>query len=220
MTKLVWDQSGARTFETGVDKGVLYPIGTLGTYPLGVAWNGLVSVSESPSGAEANPQYADNIKYLELRSAEVFGATVEAFTYPDEFAECDGSVAAVPGLMLGQQSRKAFGLAYCTKVGNDVDGEEHGYKIHLIYGAHAAPSERQYQTINDSPEAITFSWELTTVPVEVANHKPTSYLVVDSTKVGATQLAALETILYGVTTPTSVAPRLPLPAEVITLFTA
>lgn len=214
MSKLVWDASGERLFETGVSKGVLYPQ-VSGAYPLGVAWNGLTAVTESPSGAEATPLYADNIKYLNLVSAEEFGATIEAYTYPDEFAECDGSKEAVVGLMLGQQARKVFGLCYKTVVGNDVNSEL-GYKLHLIYGALAAPSEKAYATINDTPEAITFSWELTTTPVEVTGFKPTASLTIDSTKVSASLLTALELILYG---DTSVDPRLPLPAEVITLLT-
>lgn len=214
MSKLVWDASGERLFETGVSKGVLYPQVT-GAYPLGVAWNGLTGVTESPSGAEPTPLYADNIKYLNLMSAEDFGATIEAYTYPDEFAECDGSKEAVVGLVLGQQARKAFGLCYKTVIGNDVNSEL-GYKLHLIYGALASPSEKAYATINDTPEAITFSWELTTTPVEVTGFKPTASLTIDSTKVGAALLAALELILYG---DTAVDPRLPLPAEVITLLT-
>ena len=178
--KLVWDETGKRFYETGVDHGVLYPMGDDGKYGKGVAWNGLISVSESPSGAEATPLYADNIKYLNLMSAEEFAATIEAYTYPDEFAACDGSAEVATGIMIGQQSRKTFGLAYRTVIGNDVQGNDLGYKIHLIYGCLAAPSEKGYQTINDSPEAITFSWEVSTTPVEVPNFKPTATLIIDS----------------------------------------
>lgn len=208
--KLVWDEVGKRFYETGVNKGVLYPQNTDGTYPLGVAWNGLTAVTESPSGAEATPLYADNIKYLNLMSAEEFGATVEAYTYPDEFAACNGEIELGKGVSIGQQKRTPFGMAYQTKIGNDVDSEA-GYKIHLIYGALAAPSEKAYNTINDSPEAITFSWELTTTPVECTGFRPTATLVIDSTKVDAEKLAQLETILYG---DESTEPRLPLPNEV------
>lgn len=224
MSKIVWDKTGERFYETGVDHGVLYPIQEGGLYNKGVAWNGLTAVSESPSGAESTAVYADNIKYLNLVSAEEFGATIEAYTYPDEFAECDGSATPVAGVVIGQQSRKMFGLCYRTMIGNDVDGQEHGYKLHLIYGAQASPSEKGYQTINDSPEAITFSWEVTTTPINVTGYKPTASLTVDSTKVDAEQLAALEAILYG-KDPTApegtdgVEPRLPLPDEVITLLT-
>lgn len=224
MSKIVWDKTGERFYETGVDHGVLYPIQEGGLYNKGVAWNGLTAVSESPSGAESTAVYADNIKYLNLVSAEEFGATIEAYTYPDEFAECDGSATPVAGVVIGQQSRKMFGLCYRTMIGNDVDGQEHGYKLHLIYGAQASPSEKGYQTINDSPEAITFSWEVTTTPINVTGYKPTASLTVDSTKVDAKQLAALEAILYG-KDPTApegtdgVEPRLPLPDEVITLLT-
>lgn len=213
MSKLVWDKVGERYYETGVNKGVLYPQGAEGTYPKGVAWNGLTAVTESPSGAEATPLYADNIKYLNLMSAEEFGATVEAYTYPDEFAACNGEVELAKGVTIGQQKRTPFGMAYQTKVGNDIDSEA-GYKIHLIYGALAAPSEKAYATINDSPEAITFSWELTTTPVEVEGFKPTASLVIDSTKVDAEKLAALEAILYG---SESEEAKLPLPNEVLAL---
>lgn len=216
MAKIVWDEVGKRIYETGVDHGVLYPVGTGGTYPLGVAWNGLISVTESPSGAEAEAFYADNIKYLNLMSAEEFGATIEAFTYPDEWVQCDGSAEPLPGLIVGQQTRKTFGLCYRTLLGNDVEGQDYGYKLHLIYGALAAPSEKSYQTINDSPEALTLSWEITTTPVEVPNLKPTASLTINSTLVDPVKLAALETILYG---DTLVEARLPLPAEVITLLT-
>lgn len=216
MAVLEWDEVGDRLYETGVDHGVLYIPDEAGVYENGYAWNGLTTVTESPSGAEANPQYADNIKYINLISAEEFGATIEAFTYPDEFAQCDGTALPQPGLAIGQQSRKMFGLAYRTLVGNDVEGTDHGYKLHLIYGAVAAPSEKAYATINDSPEAITFSWEVTTSPVAVPGFKPTAQIVLDSTQVNAAALAELEEILYG---EAAVDPRLPLPAEVIDLFT-
>lgn len=227
MSKLIWDKTGERFYETGVDKGVLYPLQAGGLYNKGVAWNGLISVSESPSGAEATAIYADNIKYLSLMSAEEFGATIEAYTYPDEFAECDGSASLVEGggVVIGQQSRKMFGLCYRTLVGNDVDNNDHGYKLHLIYGAMASPSEKDYQTVNDSPEAITFSWEVTTTPVSVTGFKPTASLTIDSTKCDPTCLAKLEEILYGKdagTEPESepaVEPRLPLPDEVKTIMT-
>lgn len=214
MPKIKWDQTGQRLYETGVDHGVLYIPDTDNAYTGGVAWNGLTSISESPSGAESNPQYADNIKYLNLISAEEFGATIEAFTYPEEFEQCDGTASLAPGITIGQQARKTFGLSYRTLLGNDVDATDYGYKLHLIYGALAAPSEKAYSTVNDSPEAITFSWELTTTAVEVEGHKPTASLTVDSTKVTADGLAALEAILYGSDTEE---PRLPLPDEVVTL---
>lgn len=215
MSKLVWDQTGERFYETGVDHGVLYPIQAGGLYNKGVAWNGLTAVTESPSGAEANPLYADNIKYLNLISAEEFGATIEAYTYPDEFAECDGSAALVPGVFIGQQARKVFGLSYRTVLGNDVDSNDYGYKLHLIYGALAAPSEKGYSTINDSPEAITFSWEVTTTPVNVEGFKPTACVTIDSTKVDPDKLAALEAILYGSEDEEA---RLPLPDELVTIM--
>lgn len=220
MTKLIWDQSGQREYETGVDHGVLYLPNAGGDYTTGVVWNGLVSVSESPSGAEASPQYADNIKYLNLVSAEEFGATIEAFTYPDEFGVCDGTRAPYLGVTIGQQSRRTFGLSYRTLIGNDLAGTDYGYKIHLIYGALAAPSEKAYNTVNDSPEAITFSWEVTTTAVAVGEvnsvtYKPTASLTINSTKVDATALSALEDILYGTA---GTEPRLPLPAEVFGLF--
>ncbi len=217
MTKLKWDQVGERLYETGVDRGVLYIPNAAGAYTQGYAWNGLTTVTESPSGAESNPQYADNIKYLNLLSAEEFGATIEAFTYPEAFAQCDGTAFPQPGLALGQQSRKSFGLAYRTRVGNDLDGTDHGYKLLLIYGALAAPSEKAYATINDSPEAIAFSWEVTTNPVEVPDFKPTAQMVIDSTKVDAASLQSLEDVLYG-TDGSQVQPKLPLPADVITMF--
>lgn len=218
MAPLTWDDVGKRLYETGVDHGVLYLHTDLtAAYDAGVAWNGLTAVTESPSGAEANPQFADNLKYLNLISAEEFGATIEAFTYPDEFAKCDGTVSPQPGVDVHQQSRNQFGLCYRSRLGNDVTGSDYGYKLHLVYGAIAAPSEKAYSTINDSPEAIAFSWAVTTVPVAVTGRKPTALIVIDSTKVDATKLAALELILFG-----SVAdnPRLPLPDEVITIFGA
>lgn len=216
MAMLVWDKTGEHFYETGIDRGVLY-VQESGAYPTGVAWNGLISVSESPSGAEANAVYADNIKYLSLMSAEEFGATIEAYTYPDEFMECDGSATLVTGVTVGQQSRKTFGMCYRTKLGNDVDLDEHGYKIHIIYGATASPSEKGYQTVSDSPEAITFSWEVSTVPVNVTGMKPTASLVIDSTKADAVKLQALEKILYG--SDDGDGPRLPLPDEIKTLMT-
>lgn len=211
MAKLIWDASGERFYETGVKNGVLY-VQEAGAYPKGVAWNGLTAVTESPSGAEATPLYADDIKYLNLMSNEEFGATIEAYTYPDEFMVCDGSAALVEGVYIGQQPRKAFGMCYRTVLGNDVASNDYGYKLHLIYGALAAPSEKAYATINDSPEAITFSWEVTTTPVNVTGHKPTASLVIDSTKVEAEKLAALEAVLYG---SESEEARLPLPDEVL-----
>ena len=214
MSRLVWDETGKRLYETGVKNGVLYPYGASG-YEKGVAWNGLISVTESPSGAEPTPLYADDIKYLELFSTEEFGATIEAYTYPDEFAACDGSVAVTPGVMIGQQNRKAFGLCYRTTLGNDTEGNEHGYKLHLIYGCKAAPSEKGYSTINDSPEAITFSWEVTTTPVAVADNKPTSTLVIDSTKLKPATMRAVEDLLYGTA---SLEAKLPLPDEIIQLI--
>ena len=217
MSKLVWDKTGERLYETGVKNGVLYPQAEGGTYPKGVALNGLTAVTESPSGAEATPLYADDIKYLNLISAEEFGATVEAYMYPDEFAECDGSAEIAPGVSIGQQARKAFGMSYKTVLGNDVDNNDQGYKLHLIYGALAAPSEKGYATINDSPEAITFSWELTTTPVSVNGFKPTASITIDSTKVNAEKLKALEDILYGTE---EVEARLPLPDEIATLMKA
>jgi len=217
MSKLIWDETGKRFYETGVRNGVLYPQNALGAYPSGVAWNGLTAVTESPSGAEASPSYADDIKYLNLISAEEFGATIEAYTYPDEFAICDGSAAISTGVMVGQQTRKAFGLCYRTALGNDVTGQDYGYKLHLIYGAMGAPSEKSYASINDSPEAITFSWEITTTPVSVTGFKPTASLVIDSSKVDSAKLAALELLLYG---NTGVDPRLPLPDEVAAIFAA
>lgn len=224
MSKIVWDKTGDHLYETGVKQGVIYPQATGGAYSKGVAWNGLTAVTESPSGAEATALYADDIKYLNLLSVEEFGATVEAYTYPDEFAECDGSAEIATGVSIGQQKRKAFGMCYKTTLGNDVDGNEHGYKLHIIYGAMAAPSEKAYATINDSPEAITFSWELTTTPVSVTGAKPTASLVIDSTKADSAKLKALEEILYGKDgsgdggSVGAVDPRLPLPDEIAKLM--
>jgi hypothetical protein len=215
MAPLTWDQVGERLYETGVDHGVLYIPDAAGVYNKGYAWNGLTTVTESPSGAEPNAQYADNIKYLNLISAEEFGATIEAFTYPEEFAQCDGTAVPNPGVSVGQQGRKAFGLSYRTLVGNDVDGTEFGYKLHLLYGCQASPSEKAYATINDSPEAIAFSWDVTTTPVPVTGYKPTSLIVVDSTVVDAADLTALENLLYGAA---SVEAALPTPDAVIALF--
>ena len=216
MAKLVWDKTGERLYETGVKNGVLYPM-VDGAYPKGIVWNGLTAVTESPSGAEATPLYADDIKYLNLMSAEEFGATVEAYTYPDEFAECDGSASLGAGVTIGQQPRKTFGLSYKTTVGNDVDNDNHGYKLHLIYGAMASPSEKAYSTINDSPEAITFSWELTTTPVNVTGFKPTASLTIDSTKIAPEKLAAIEALLYG---GDSTEAKLPLPDEIAEILKA
>ena len=226
MSRLTWDNTGERYYETGVKQGVLYPLQTDGKYSKGVAWNGLTAVTESPSGAEATALYADDIKYLNLISTEEFGATIEAYTYPDEFAECDGSAALADGIMLGQQKRKTFGLCYKTTIGNDTDGNDYGYKLHLIYGCLAAPSEKAYATINDSPEAITFSWEVSTTPVNVAGFKPTSQITIDSTKIAEgkkAKLTELEDILYGKDgtgdgQTGAVVARLPLPDEIKTLF--
>lgn len=231
MSRLVWDKVGERLYETGVSQGVLYPIQTGGAYTKGVAWNGLSAVTESPSGAEPTAVYADNIKYLNMMSAEDFGGTIEAYTRPDEFEECDGSKEIAPGVYAGQQNRKVFGLSYKTILGNDVDSNDYGYKLHLVYGCLASPSEKGYQTVNDSPEAMSLSWEFSTTPVEIntliegKKLKPTAILVFDSTKVDADKMAALEEILYG-KNPTSedgtdgVEPRLPLPDEVIALMTS
>lgn len=217
MAKLVWDATGERKYETGVRNGVLYVMGEGGTYPKGVAWNGLTAVTESPSGAEATALYADDTKYLNLISAEEFGATIEAYTYPDEFAECDGSATLAAGVTIGQQPRKTFGMSYRTVYGNDVNNESYGYKLHLIYGAVAAPSEKAYATINDSPEAITFSWEVKTTPVNVTGHKPTASLTIDSTKVDKAKLTKIEEILYG---KDEIEARLPLPDEIIQIIQA
>lgn len=211
MAKLIFDEVGSRFFETGVKNGVLFVQSTDGQYGNGVVWNGLTAVTESPSGAEATPLYADDMKYVVLYSAEEFGATIEAYTYPEEFEQCDGSAQLGAGVTIGQQQRKAFGLVYKTVIGNDVQGQDLGYKIHIIYGAKAAPSEKAFATINDSPEAVTFSWEVSTVPVPVEGHRPTSTLVIDSTKVDAEKLAAIEAKLFGSETEES---TLPLPNEI------
>ena len=215
--KLVWDQTNERLYETGVKMGVLYPQNEAGAYPKGVAWNGLTAVTESPSGAEATALYADDIKYLNLMSAEEFAATVEAYTYPDEFAECDGSAELTKGVMLGQQKRKTFGLVYKTTLGNDTDGNDYGYKLHIIYGCTAKPSEKQYSSINDSPEAVTMSWEIETTPINVTGFKPTSYMCIDSTKADPTKLATLEGILFGTEEAEA---KLPLPDAIKTTMTA
>ena len=214
MAKLVWDEVGKRTYETGVDKGVLYVQDAEGAYGKGVAWNGLTAVNESPSGAEPTPLYADNIKYLELTSKEEYGATIEAYTYPDEFEACDGSAEIGEGVVIGQQSRKVFGLCYRTVKGNDVKNNDYGYKIHLVYGCKAKPAQKNYQTINDSPEAITFSWEVSTTPVEVEGFKPTATVTIDSTKVTPEKLKAVEDALYGTET---VEPKLLLPSEILAI---
>ena len=215
MSRIIWDQTGERYYETGTKKGVLYPIDTKGAYSLGVPWNGLISVTESPSGAEPTALYADDIKYLNLISVEEFGATIEAYTYPDEFAECDGSTEIATGVSIGQQKRKMFGLCYRTALGNDTEGSDYGYKLHLVYNCLAAPSEKGYSTINDSPDAITFSWEVSTTPIEIPGFKPTASITIDSTKADETKLKALEDILYG---SENAEPRLPLPEEIITLM--
>jgi hypothetical protein len=215
MAPLTWDDVGEKLYEVGVDHGVLYLPDAAGVYNEGVAWNGLTTVTESPSGAEPSAQYADNIKYLNLVSAEEFGGTIEAFTYPEEFGQCDGTALPAPGVAVGQQGRKMFGMSFRTKVGNDVDGMDFGYKLHLLYGCQAAPSEKAYATVNDSPEAITFSWEITTTPVPVTDHKPTSLIVVDSTVVDPGDLSALEDLLYGAA---AVEAALPMPDAVIALF--
>lgn len=214
MSKLEWDKSGERLFETGVEKGVLYPA-VNGAYPKGVAWNGLISVTQSPSGAEASPFYADNRKYLNLMSNEDFAGSISAYMYPEEFEACDGSAELAPGVTIGQQARSTFGFAYVTKIGNDTDGVDHGYKIHLVYGALAAPSERNHSTVNESPEPLELSWDFSTTPVEVPGFKPTAHCEINSTKVDKTKLAALEAVLYG---SESEEARLPLPAEVATII--
>ncbi len=215
MAKIVWDELGSHLFETGVDHCVLYPVGPSGNYPMGYAWNGITGVTQSPSGADATKLWADNIKYVELRAAEEFGGTIEAYTYPDQFAECDGSATVVSGLRAGQQPRKAFGLVYRTKIGNDTELDSHGYMLHLIYGATCSPSQRSYSTTNDSPEAITFSWEFSTNPVNFTDFQPTSYIEIDSTKftseAAAAKLKALENLLFGTE---NTDPSLPLPDEV------
>lgn len=215
MAKLAWDQTGQKTYETGVSQGVLYPIDEDGKYPKGIAWNGLTNVAEKPSGAEASPIWADNQKYLNLVAAEEFGATIQAYTYPDEFAECDGSKEIAPGVYAGQQARKTFGMSYKTIIGNDTNGESHGYKIHLIYGALASPSEKAYATINDNPDAIQFSWDVKTTPVPVTGAKATSCLTIDSTKTTSEKMAKLEAIIYGTDDKEA---YLPLPDEVVELF--
>lgn len=215
--RITWDNTGDHLFETGVEKGVLYPLSSAGKYDKAVAWNGITGVTESPSGAEATALYADDIKYLNLYSAEEFGATIEAYTYPDEFAVLDGSAEIATGITIGQQSRGVFGFSYVTKIGNDVDGNDHGYKIHLIYGAQASPSEKAFATVNDSPEAITFSWEVKTTPVAVTGHKPTASLVIDSTKIAKDALKAIEDALYGTDEKDG---YLPLPSEIIEMINA
>ena len=225
MFNLVWDESGTKLYETGTDRGVLFPMNTkTKAYDKGVAWNGLTAVTESPSGADESALYADNIKYVSLRAAEEFGGTIEAYTYPDEFAACDGSAELATGVYAGQQKRGVFGFCYRTILGNDQDLNDHGYKLHLVYGATASPSEKAYQTVNDSPEAVSFSWEFTTIPVAVEGFKPTACITIDSSKADKTKLAALETIIYGTAATTGANPtaavesRLPLPAEVMTLM--
>lgn len=215
MSILVWDQAGQKLYENGVDRGVLFVQSANGTYQSGVAWNGLTAVNQSPSGGDANPLYADNIKYLDLRSAEDFGATVEAYTYPDEFAVCDGSAEIAPGVMAGQQARRSFGFSYRTLIGNDTEGDAHGYKIHIIYNATVSPSEKSYGTVNDSPDAINFSWELTTTPIAVTGFKPTAHIEIDSTKVDSTKLTTLENLLYGTE---NAEPTLPLPDRLVEIF--
>lgn len=215
MAKLVFNNVGERLFETGVKNGVLYVMGDEGAYENGVVWNGLTAVTESPSGAETTPLYADDVKYVVIYAAEEFGATVEAYTYPEEFEQCDGSAAISEGITIGQQTRKSFGMCYKTSVGNDVQGQDYGYKIHIIYGAKAAPSEKSYSTINDSPEAVTFSWELSTVPVPVEGHNPTATMVIDSTRVPAEKMAKIEAKLYGSEESDA---TLPLPNEILDLI--
>lgn len=220
MSRITWDDTGKRLYETGTRQGVVYPVITegaqAGDYGIGAAWNGLTAVNETPSGAEETALHANDHKYLSMYSQEDMGGTIEAYTYPDEFAECDGSKEVVPGVTIAQQNRKRFGLSYRTTIGNDVKGNDYGYKLHLVYGAMASPSEKSYETINDDPSAITFSWDFTTVPVYAGEgNKETSLIVIDSTKVDATKLAALETILYG---SEEADPRLPLPVEVYSIF--
>lgn len=217
MSKIVWDEVGERFYETGVKNGVLYPQDSTGTYPKGVAWNGLTAVNENPSGADANDIYADDDLYLTLRGKEIFGATIEAYTYPDEFGVCDGSAELAQGVTIGQQTRKAFGLCYRTAIGNDVDGVDHGYKLHLIYGATASPSSKNYQTINDNPEAMTLSWEIKTTPIKVTGHKPTACLTIDSTKVAQGVMKKIEDKLYGTESGEA---TLPTPDEILALVTA
>lgn len=214
MPRLVWDEVSKKIYETGVKNGVLYPQSEDGTYPKGFAWNGLTSVAESPSGAESNPIYADDIKYIDIRSAEEFGATIEAYTYPKEWESCDGSAEITDGIVIGQQTRKSFGMCYRTTIGNDVQYNDYGYKLHIIYNATASPSEKTYQTINDSPEAIAFSWEVSTTPVNVTGYKPTSQLVIDSTKTSAEKMKAIEDVLFGTDDAEA---RLPMPDEILTI---
>lgn len=216
MSKIVWDEVGERLYETGVKNGVLYPQDSTGAYPKGVAWNGLTAVNENPSGADANDIYADDDLYLTLRGKEIFGATIEAYTYPDEFGVCDGSAELAQGITIGQQTRKAFGLSYRTSIGNDVDGVDHGYKLHLIYGATASPSSKNYQTINDNPEAMTLSWEIKTTPIKVTGHKPTACLTIDSTKVAQGVMKKIEDKLYGTEAGEA---TLPTPDEILALVT-
>ena len=216
MAKLAWDKTGERFYETGVDRVVLYPAGA-SAYPKGVAWNGVTAITMSPSGAEASPLYADNIKYLNLVSAEELGLSIEAYQSPEEFDACDGSAALAAGVSIGQQTRSTFGVSYRTKIGNDTEGADHGYKLHLVYGCLASPSETAYSTVNDSPEAVSLSWEISTTPVEVPGFKPTASVEIDSTKVDPTQLATLEEILYGTESEEA---KLPLPEELVTIFTA
>lgn len=216
MAKLQWDKIGDRVYETGVSQAVLYKPDKSGVYSGGIPWNGLISVSENPTGAESNPLYADDIKYLDLRSAEEFAASIEAYTFPNEFAECDGSVEIAPGVVAGQQTRKLFGLSYKTKIGNDVDSNDHGYKLHLVYGATAAPTEKSYQSVNDSPEAITFSWELTTTAIDIPGHKPSASLEINSLTIDAEKLAAIEALLYGGEVESA---QLPSPTEIMAIIT-
>lgn len=213
--KIVWDAVGSRYFETGVDRGVLYVMGAENTYGAGVPWNGLTGVTESPSGAEATPMYADNIKYLNLLSNEDYACTINAYTYPDEFGVCDGSAEIAKGVYAGQQTRKTFGFCYRSKIGNDVDGADHGYKLHIVYNCLAAPSEKSHNTVNESPEAVEFSWSISTTPIEIPGFKPTAHLTLDSTKIAKEKLDALETMLYG---SESTDPKLPTPEEIVQLF--
>lgn len=219
MTRIQWDQTGEKLYETGVSNGVIYPQSSNGTYPAGVGWNGLTNVSEKPTGAEATALWADNIKYLNLLSKEEFEGSIEAFMYPDEFAECNGEKELVVGMKIGQQPRKPFGFCYRTILGNDTELEDHGYKIHIVYGATVSPSERAYETVNDSPSAITFSWDFKTVPVDVTGAKPTASVEINSTDFtgdNASKLTALENVLYG---SADADPRLPLPDEIKTILT-
>jgi len=223
MSKLIWDNIGERIYETGVQNGVFYPRDNDGNYPKGVVWNGLTTVTESPSGAEANPIYADNIKYLNLMSAEEFGATIEAITFPEEFALCDGSAELGKGVYIGQQTRKSFGFVYKTIVGDDVLGNELGYKLHIVYNATASPSDKAYATINESPDAVAFSWEITTIPIPIPGHKPSATVIIDSTKTEPAKLKEIEDILFGADagpggTPAAKVARLPLPVEIAAIF--